>query len=621
MASATLTDLIEEIRQQNAISEPRLKNLEADGRNSRRHLLEMKKTMFKIEDSVRMIAEPSTDLSGFEKEQLAEQKSRDEKMIAALEKLSAGSMLGGGKSQSDLKSSAGGIMGTIAGLFKGAGLGIGAAFLGIAALGAVGVYLASEFADIDTAKIKQNVIDLLSITSELNDGNALATFGEGGLFFLVMTGIGTGLAAFSIGAGSAAVLQKFETEGWVDKLKANVVNLLSLKDELGGNVNLLFNGMTFGLAMTGIGLGLAAFSIGAGGAAVVDTFSTGNWSQNIVDNVTTLLSIKDVLGGTGALIGGSGIFALSMGGIALGLAAFALGQGVAGLSGGMTAVLEQFNGGNWAENIKSDVQTLLSIPSLPGVAGDTAGFIVTMGAIASGLVAFALGKGANVGADSWDSALGYFTGEGDFAQRIKDQVNTLLSIVQENEGVDTARFVATMGGMAAGILAFTASDAIGTLADAGQKILGFFGVRSPFSKIMEVAENADKLQDGARALRSIGRSLRDFSDISFDGSNFNMEEFADDLKDSVPTIEKAVMGDSGGWFGTRIAGLANTGDSYQQAARNIEVLMEALDLGSSGGGSAAPAGGGTTVINNYYGGGRTVLPGDGAPGRGRFPRP
>ena len=621
MASATLTDLIEEIRQQNAISEPRLKNLEADGRNSRRHLLEMKKTMFKIEDSVRMIAEPSTDLSGFEKEQLAEQKSRDEKMIAALEKLSAGSMLGGGKSQSDLKSSAGGIMGTIAGFFKGAGLGIGAAFLGIAALGAVGVYLASEFADIDTAKIKQNVIDLLSITSELNDGNALATFGEGGLFFLVMTGIGTGLAAFSVGAGSAAVLQKFETEGWVDKLKANVVNLLSLKDELGGNVNLLFNGMTFGLAMTGIGLGLAAFSIGAGGAAVVDTFSTGNWSQNIVDNVTTLLSIKDVLGGTGALIGGSGIFALSMGGIALGLAAFALGQGVAGLSGGMTAVLEQFNGGNWAENIKSDVQTLLSIPSLPGVAGDTAGFIVTMGAIASGLVAFALGKGANVGADSWDSALGYFTGEGDFAQRIKDQVNTLLSIVQENEGVDTAKFVATMGGMAAGILAFTASDAIGTLADAGQKILGFFGVESPFQKIMDVANNADKLQDGARALRSIGRSLRDFSDISFDGSNFNMEEFADDLKDSVPTIEKAVMGDSGGWFGTRIAGLANTGDSYQQAARNIEVLMEALDLGSSGGGSAAPAGGGTTVINNYYGGGRTVLPGDGAPGRGRMPRP
>lgn len=621
MASATLTDLIEEIRQQNAISEPRLKNLEADGRNSRRHLLEMKKTMFRIEDSVRMIAEPSTDLSGFEKEQLAEQKSRDEKMIAALEKLSAGSMLGGGKSQSDLKSSAGGIMGTIAGFFKGAGLGIGAAFLGIAALGAVGVYLASEFADIDTAKIKQNVIDLLSITTELNAGNALATFGEGGLFFLVMTGIGAGLAAFSIGAGSAAVLQKFETEGWVDKLKANVVNLLSLKDELGGNVNLLFNGMTFGLAMTGIGLGLAAFSIGAGGAAVVDTFSTGNWSQSIVDNVTTLLSIKDVLGGTGALIGGSGIFALSMGGIALGLAAFALGQGVAGLSGGMTGVLEQFNGGNWAENIKSDVQTLLSIPSLPGVAGDTAGFIVTMGAIASGLAAFALGKGANVGADSWDSALGYFTGEGDFAQRIKDQVNTLLSIVQENEGVDTARFVATMGGMAAGILAFTASDAIGTLADAGQKILGFFGVRSPFSKIMEVAENADKLQDGARALRSIGRSLRDFSDISFDGSNFNMEEFADDLKDSVPTIEKAVMGDSGGWFGTRIAGLANTGDSYQQAARNIEVLMEALDLGSPGGGSSAPAGGGTTVINNYYGGGRTVLPGDGAPGRGRFPRP
>ena len=179
-----------------------------------------------------------------------------------------------------------------------------------------------------------------------------------------------------------------------------------------------------------------------------------------------------------------------------------------------------------------------------------------------------------------------------------------------------------MGGLSAGILAFTASDALGTLADAGQKILGFFGVESPFQKIMDVAENADKLQDGARALRSIGRSLKSLNDISFDGDNFNMEEFAEDLKSAVPTIEKAVMGDDGGWFGTRIAGLANTGDSYQQAARNIEALMEALDLGGANGQSAAaPAGGGATIINNYYGGGRTVLPGDGVPGQGRFPRP
>lgn len=622
MAISNLKDLIEEIKADNATNSPRMKNIEADGRNSRRHLLEMKKSVFKIEDAIRLISEPDKGLTGAEKEMLAEQRARDERMIAALEKLSMGSVSNNaGNTQKSSGGGLGAMLSGVTGALGAGAAGLGIGLMGIAAIAGVGIFLADTLQDIDTAKIKQNVTDLLSIGDELNDGDLMRTLGEGGTFFLVMTGIGLGLGVFAAGQAAATAAQRFEKDGWTDKIKDNVKDLLSISDELGGKLAMLGEGAVFTLVMTGIGTGLAAFSVGQGAAAAVDKFSTANWSKKIKDNVVTLLSISDEVGGKGEMLKEGGTFALAMTGLGYGLAAFAVGQGATAATGGMAGVLEQFTGDGWAEAIKTDVKTLLSITDLPGVGKDTAAFVLTMGGISAGLMAFAVGQGANVAATGLSEAVGLFTGEGDFAQRIKDQVATLLSIVKENEGIDTVKFVATMGGLSAGILAFTASDALGTLGDAGQKILGFFGVKSPFQKIMDVADNADKLKAGARALRSIGRSLKDFNDISFDGDNFNMEEFADDLKAAVPTIEKAVMGDDGGWFGTRIAGLANTGDSYQQAARNIEALMEALELGGPSGQTAAAASGGGTTINNYYGGGRTVLPGDGAPGRGRIPRP
>jgi hypothetical protein len=605
-----LRELIDEIKESNSKNNERLGEIERDGRNSRRHLLEMKKTMFRIEDSVRLIAEPPEIDNSLDEEARREQVARDEKLIAAVEKMS------GIQSKAAKPDKSGGtsIIGAIGKLFGGAGLGIGAAFLGVAALAGVGVYLANTFQDIDTQKIKDNVKDLLSIGDELNDGDYLATLGQGGTLFLVLGGIGAGLAIFGAGSAAAKAADYFGQEGWTERIKDNVVNLLSISDSLGGKANMLLEGGAFTLTMTGIGLGLAAFSVGAGAASAIDYFGKAGWSQRIKDNVVTLLSISDEVGGKAEMLKEGGTFALAMGGLGLGLAAFALGQGTAVAAGGMATVLETFDGMGWAEAIKQDVMTLLSISQLDGLGWDTTVFIATMGGIAAGLAAFALGKGGNVLVDGADKAISTFTDEPDFAQRIKDQVATLISIAKETDGADTVKFTATMGGLAAGILAFTASDAIGTLADAGQKILGFFGVQSPFQKIMDVADNADKLEKGASALRSIGTSLKDFADIRFDGSSFNIEEFADDLKASVPIIEKAVLGDSGGIFGTAIQGLSNNGLQYEQAARNMAELKAIFDVNGEGG----SGGGGNTVINNYYGnnggtGNTTIIGDDGSP--------
>jgi hypothetical protein len=180
--------------------------------------------------------------------------------------------------------------------------------------------------------IKSQVVTLMSISDEL--GGAASFIGGSAAFLLAMTGIGLGLAVFGIGSGVAGLtsaLADFTTGGFAQSIKDSVITLLSISDELGGAANLIGKAGTFYLAMSGIGLGLAVFGLGAGiaglGTAISD-FSTGGFAQTIVDNVMTLLSISDKLGGATEFIGDSATFLLAMTGIGAGLAAFGAGQGI-----------------------------------------------------------------------------------------------------------------------------------------------------------------------------------------------------------------------------------------------------------------------------------------------------
>ena len=106
---------------------------------------------------------------------------------------------------------------------------------------------------------------------------------------------------------------------------------------------------------------------------------------------------------------------------------------------------------------------------------------------------------------------------------------------------------------------------------------------------MKLAEKSDDLKTGAEALSQIGNSLDKMAALKFDGSEIKIEKFAEDLKNSVPIIEQAIMGSTEGlFFKTEIKGLASTEIKWAEAAKNIKMLRQALgstvesDMGGAG---------------------------------------
>ena len=219
---AELQDLINVIQESNGSQEDRLHEVERHTRNSRRHLLEMKKETFKMSENIAAMAavqppEPPEPVNtAAETENRREQKAFQEKQQATLEKIAAG--LSGQKESNAAGSKKGmGVKGLI-----GAAVGVGV----LAVIGAVAAAIAA-IANLDFAKIKENISSMLSMADEL--GGTGNMFLEGGTFFLVMTGIGLGLGVFAAGSVAAKAADMFEREGWTDRIKENVKNLFHLK--------------------------------------------------------------------------------------------------------------------------------------------------------------------------------------------------------------------------------------------------------------------------------------------------------------------------------------------------------------------------------------------------------
>ena len=178
--------------------------------------------------------------------------------------------------------------------------------------------------------------------------------------------------------------------------------------------------------MTGIALGLAVFGVGSGVVGIssaMDLFTGGSFADGIKQNVLTLMSISDSLGGSLAFIGDSATFLLAMTGIALGLAVFGVGSGI----GGIASATELFQSGDFAENIKTNVLTLLSIGDSLSEKGldflqEGGKFFLAMTGIGAGLGAFGIG-----------SILNTFQGD-DFGAKVKENVLQLLSIPDAVDG-------------------------------------------------------------------------------------------------------------------------------------------------------------------------------------------
>jgi len=525
------------------------------------------------------------------------------------------------------------------------GLGAGLIAFGAGQLVTAGAQWLSE--DNWAEVVKNNVGTLLEISS-------LPGAGGLGVDIAIPLGmISAGLIAFGIGqgvVGLAESLTKFTgTDNWAQNVRDNIEKLL----EIPALPNATFKNVTaFPGVMAMISAGLIAFTVGsvAKDIAAVPTTAvsalktfTGqdenysqNWAKDIRDNVETLLEIPML---PGATLGNTGEFVGVMTMIGAGLIAFAFGKGAEGASETVQSAVQLFTKEDYAKRIKGEVETILSIPHLPNADLETAtGFIGIMAAIGTGLAVFSLGKALDGAATGVQGAVGLFTEEG-FANRIKTEVSTLLSITDLGDDGKATSFIDIMAKISKGLIAFSAGGLVGALADAGAAIIKFFtGEESAFEQIRIIANQSNELEQGATALESIHDSLNKIGGLRFDGSNLGLTEFANDLAESVPIIETAIMGSQGkdlSWWpfykGVQLKGLASPDINFDEASSNIANLRGAMGLESTmpnqGGSSNSTviiaqesinalteaimqfdfreqaAGSGTTIINNSNNGG------------------
>lgn len=400
-----------------------------------------------------------------------------------------------------------GMLGTLA---KGAGVGI-LAIVAVAGLMSSGI--------IDAQKVKDSVLTLLSIGDEMSKMN-LATLV---LFKPAMMMIATGLAMFGAGSAIAGMsrqlLDYFGQSDWAQKVKESVITLMSIGDELGNAFFFVGKGALFGAAMIGIGVGLAVFGVGST-LNIATLISGSDWAHSIKESVITLMSISDELGGAVNFIGDGATFLLAMTGIALGLSAFGVGSAIAGLSD----ALLNFANPDWAQSIKDNVLTLLSIGTDLDEKGlsflqEGGKFGSAMSGIAKGLAAFGIG-----------GLLAKFAAD-DLGKKIKDNVVNLLSISDSIKGdieVKSGKFKNAMTNLAEGLKTFTGGNLATALGNVGMAMLNFISGgaasdKGPIQEMLMIADKEVELAKAATGIERMAKALEKVSAINIGAGNIDIE--------------------------------------------------------------------------------------------------
>ncbi len=567
-----INELVEQMEANNKST----KNIEKDQRNTRRHLLEMKKmqtviadfqarTVYGFENFQDMI--DSNSLQGQEdarEKSTIFQEIRDELRNLPKDTAQANS--------EESRKGRGLGLGKLGGILAGAGIAAAGIGVGIAAVFYTAPKLIEAFEDMDVKKIASNVETLVGINQSVEEkgGNLLK---DGGSLALALTGIGVGLLALGIGSAGNAAVDKFLDDGWAETIVDNVTTLLSISQLQGGSLSFLGQGAGFGLAMTGIGLGLAAFGIGKatdGVGGAINKFAAGdNFAERIKKEVETLLSI-DMSNADGKKLD----FIATMSSLGLGLVAFAIGKSTSGVAESVNFFTR---GDNFAADIKKEVETLLEIPNLPGVAGDTVGFLAVMGGISAGLGAFAVSKGAAGVAE-------FLNLGGNFATGIKEETDVLLTIGEGADEERSRRAAAALAHLSGGLALFAGSKGLGAIAGLGASVLDFFtGNKNPIDQAITLGDNADQVQAGADAFMTFADALTKFTNVSID---FDAEALAKDLYAASKTLELALVGGTEGLiFKERFVGLNNLTGDMDQAVSSINRLKDSLSLEVQGGAS------------------------------------
>ena len=205
-------------------------------------------------------------------------------------------------------------------------------------------------------KVLQIVTKLMEVPAAL--GGPEQALKDAGTFGLVMLALGAGLLVFGAGLGLAVLVTSLAQDNFAENVVHIVTTLLSINNLFSGVGDVLLQGGTFILTMLGIAAGLYIFSAGTLAASLV-TLVSGNFADKVVQTVTTLLGIKNQLGGAKEAFGEVGSFLLIMAGIAAGLLVFSLGEAAAGIS---SFIGDAGTGGKGiAESIRDKVTTLMDV--------------------------------------------------------------------------------------------------------------------------------------------------------------------------------------------------------------------------------------------------------------------
>jgi len=578
---ASLEQLVELMSENNrATSE-----IERDGRNTRRHLLEMKKIQ---QASLDMSDRVNVGFDNFfetmnanklgDKENARERSSIFEEIRDELKEMrSSGIPQNGGSGGS----SSGGMMGGLGKMLGGAGIGVGAAAVGVAAVFASSAFLIDTIENMDGKKIVQNVDDLLGISKlDADEGAAAKVFGT-------LTAIGAGLMVFSAGSATAALSQaaidKFEANGWTDQIKNNVSELLSIADLPGMSVS---NVTGVAATMAALGIGLLAFSAGsATGAAVkgmdeaIDHFSGGDgFASHVKKNVETLLSIDTTsASGVGSIVG-------TMSALGLGLLAFSVGSATGALVTGMDAAQEKFSGTGWAEAVVHNVETLLGLSKQSF--GDVTEVTAALTLLGGGLIAFSKGSAGSVLVAGADEGLKKFTDGTSWSETVVKNVKNLTAIGAEEDALaKSAKAAGSLTLLGVGLAAFAGGTFFASLAKAGDGLVNFFvGGDSPIESALKVGEKAGEIDKGTEAFGRFADVLERFNTIA--KVEFDSEKFATDLTAAAKTLELVVNGGtSDSWMPfdeVTYVGLKNMNGDINAAVDSITKLQGSFNMSSGG---------------------------------------
>lgn len=202
----------------------------------------------------------------------------------------------------------------------------------------------------------------------------------------------------------------------------------------------------------------------------------------------------------------------------------------------------------------------------------------------------------------------------DLADGAKYMVETMGSDEKYAQSVKASE---ALYAISKGLLAFTATDLVSSLASVGTAIADFF-VDSPFEKIIELADNADALEKSGNAIQKVADALVTFGNVQSNISDVDFEKMAKNLAKSIPLFEGLANGGkigSGLFDGPEIDfgnGLLDPNLRLDEIAAKMLMVRQALtgnlemsaneannvnsvnDAGASGIGGSQ-----TAVINNF----------------------